>query len=165
MTTSKPPTADPNALLDPLVLERMLLAVDPVDPSPDRAEGLRARVLSIARPTALAPGAPTSDAPLVTIRAGEGDWLLRAPGVEMKVLHETPQSRSVLFRLSPGGVLPPHGHIGEEECIVLSGSIHIGSQLVSEGDFHLASAGTDHRPITTTTGALLYVRNGREARA
>jgi len=165
MTTNKTPIQDSDAVLDPLVLEAMLLAVDPVETAPDMAERLRARVLSIARPTALPAGEPTSDAPLVTIRANEGDWLQRAPGVEMKVLHETPRSRSVLFRLAPGGVLPPHGHIDEEECIVMSGSVQIGDRLLSEGDFHLAGGGTDHTPITTSTGALLYVRNGREARA
>lgn len=70
----------------------------------------------------------------------------------------------MLFRLAPGGVLPPHGHTGEEECIVLSGSVNLGDQVVHEGDFHLAGAGTDHTLITTSTGALLFVRNGREAR-
>lgn len=164
MTTPKKTRPDPNSMLDPLVLEAMLLAIDPVEPAPDRSDTLRSRALSIARPAVLPPGAPSSDAPLVTIRAGEGDWLQRAPGVEMKVLHETPHSRSVLFRLAPGGVLPPHGHLGEEECVVLSGSVNIDGQLVREGDFHLASAGTEHTPITTETGALLYVRNGREAR-
>lgn len=151
-------------MLDPLALEEMLLAVDPVDPPSDIAGRLRDRVLAIARPVGLPPGAPTSNAPLVTVHAGEGAWLQRGQGVEMKVLHETPQSRSVLFRLAPGGVLPPHGHIGEEECVVLSGSIEIGGQLIEAGDYHLACSGTDHAPITTSTGALLFVRNGREMR-
>lgn len=151
------------AEVDPIGDPQSLLAVDPVTPSADRSSALRDRVLAITRPVFVAPGAPLSNEPPVTIRTDEGRWLRRGPGVEIKILHESAHSSSVLYRLAPGGILPPHGHIGEEECIVLSGSATIGDQLVQAGDFHLAGAGTDHTAITSITGALLFVRNGHEA--
>ena len=61
MTTPKNAHPDSNAVLDPLVLEAMLLAIDPVESSPDRADRLCDRVMAIARPTAMPPGTPTSD--------------------------------------------------------------------------------------------------------
>ena len=161
MKTNKPTPTDHDTMVDPLVLEALLLEVEPVEPPADRAMALRDRVLAIARPPLTTAVTPP---PLVTLRADEGEWIPIAPGVDMKILHDTPQSRSVLYRLAPGGALPAHRHRSEEECIVLSGDASLGDHHVREGDFHLAPGGTHHGVVRSVSGVVLFVRHAREAR-
>ncbi len=62
-----------------------------------------------------------------------------------------------MFRLQPGSVVVAHGHTQEEECLVLEGEIEIGGHVLRKGDLHIARPGACHAPITTRTGALLWV--------
>lgn len=64
-----------------------------------------------------------------------------------------------MLRLAPGAVVRGHLHPADEECVVLEGSLRIGSDLVlGQGDYHVAASGSVHEDVTTETGALLYIR-------
>jgi quercetin dioxygenase-like cupin family protein len=66
---------------------------------------------------------------------------------------------SYLLRLAPGASLPPHRHALDEECLVLEGTLRVGSHTeVHAGGFHLAHRGALHPTVSTVTGATIYLR-------
>lgn len=95
-----------------------------------------------------------------TLRAGEGAWIEIYPLVEVRELRRDDRSgtHTSLIRLRPGGMVPPHRHRCEEECIVLKGECRIGTHMLVAGDLHIAAAGSWHETLTTRTGALVLVR-------
>ena len=94
-----------------------------------------------------------------TVRAAEGDWRTVGPGIERKLLWSSGSMDSWMLRLAPGASVPGHLHSTDEECVVLEGSLRIGTDLVlRQGDFHVAASGSMHEEVTTETGALLYLR-------
>lgn len=139
------------SMLPPALTEALLLGVAPAMPATDRAQTLRAKVLAAVQQSAIGQ--------LRTVRAQEGTWQPIAPLVDMKLLHDDGVSRSVLIRLQAGGRLPPHDHLGDEECIVLEGEGYIGDIFLRAGDFHLAPKGMRHGETYTATGALLFIRS------
>lgn len=139
------------SIRDTEILDALLVGLEPVAPSRERALLLRERVLSVAR----VDGAVDDK---VTIHADAGKWRSILPKVSMKMLHATAQSRSFLLRLEPGGSLPPHDHPGDEECMVLEGEVFLGAVHATAGAFHLAPRGTRHGEIRSPAGALLYLR-------
>jgi quercetin dioxygenase-like cupin family protein len=95
----------------------------------------------------------------LTVRRGAEGWQSLLPGIRCKVLYEQAGALSYLLELAPGAVLPAHRHAQDEECLVLRGQLRIGDQLVvEEGDFHVGRAGVLHAPISSDTGALLFLR-------
>lgn len=94
----------------------------------------------------------------VTVRAGEGEWLDYAPGVQLKPLWRDAGDESFLLRLRPGASIAGHPHPRDEECLMLEGEAFIGDILLRAGEFQLAPAGTRHRDLTSDVGALLWVR-------
>lgn len=95
----------------------------------------------------------------LTIALGDRQWTPFLSGVKIKVLREHDGVLSYLLRLEPGATIPPHRHPRDEECVVLDGSIRVGSQDVMEpGSYHLAHAGALHASISTTTGATIFLR-------
>ena len=42
--------------------------------------------------------------------------------------------------------------------MVLEGEVRIGTMTVRQGAYHLAPAGVPHEPISSETGALLFLR-------
>lgn len=95
----------------------------------------------------------------VTVHASEHAWHALQEGVTIKVLHEAHGVMSYLLRLAAGAVLPAHRHPIDEECVVLEGSVRIGTQLVvTAGGLHLAHKDALHAPITTDEGATLFLR-------
>lgn len=95
-----------------------------------------------------------------TIRADQGDWRPLADGVVMKSLFIDHDAgwHSFLLRLAPGAQLSGHGHKQPEECYVISGDMQIGPMRLTVGDYHLAEAGTEHPAISSSGGALIFVR-------
>lgn len=137
----------------PAELARTLAeAVKPVAPPNARASELKARVMSRIH------GKKSFD--LMTIRAGEGEWISLLPGVEKKILGESSdgQIQSYLLRMAPGTSLPAHQHLEDEECLMLEGEAMIGDIHLSAGDYHFARKGSKHGLITTQTGALAFLR-------
>lgn len=93
-----------------------------------------------------------------TVRASELEWETVAPGIERKLIHAAGAGYPSFWRLAPDTFVPTHFHDKDEECLVLEGSVRIDDLLLHAGDFHLAHKGTSHQTVTTTTGAVLYVR-------
>lgn len=98
-----------------------------------------------------------------TVRATDTSWEELAPGVLRKLLFETAEAVSSMVRLAPGAVVPGHAHLIDEECIVLEGTLRIGSDLLLlPGDFHVGRRGVPHADASTDTGALVYLRSARQ---
>ncbi|KFN41057.1 cupin domain-containing protein [Arenimonas oryziterrae] len=97
-------------------------------------------------------------APINVIRRDEGEWRDLLPGVQIKTLRRDAQTQTTLWRVQPGGRVPPHVHAHEEECLVLEGRIvHDGVSYFS-GDYLLARAGESHRVFEAPEGALFLIR-------
>jgi quercetin dioxygenase-like cupin family protein len=97
----------------------------------------------------------------VTIRASDSSgWQVVDDKVSLKVLREDREhgNRTVLIRMAPGAIIVAHRHSQEEECLVLEGSIEIGTHVLHRGDMHIAQPGAAHAPITSRAGALLMIR-------
>lgn len=128
----------------------LLDALAPVALAPARNVALRARVLAIA-----APPEP------VIVRAGERPWLAFLPGVKLQPLRVDREqcTQTSLWRLDAGATIPPHDHTGEEECLVLEGSVDFEGQLYVAGDFLLAPPGLHHTEFVSPGGAVLMIRS------
>lgn len=136
-----------------LAIETEQALFDALKPAPmpaERAAMLKARVLSRAK------AAPTPQ--LDTIHSADGKWKPFLPKVAIKVLRREAGIQTYLLRLEPGGVLLPHEHTEDEECMVLEGEVRIGDVVASQGDYHLAPKGADHGTIVSDQGALLFLR-------
>ena len=95
----------------------------------------------------------------LTLPANDQGWQPWLPGVAMKVLHEDAGVLSYLLRLEPGAQLPAHRHPMDEECVVLQGSLQVGSRtVVGPGGYHRARRGALHATITSRGGALIFLR-------
>lgn len=107
-------------------------------------------------PLRAATAAPT---PLMTLRAGEGEWREIAKGMQVKELFVDSQNGTVttLVRMQPGASIPSHEHSGIEQCYVIEGDFHAASQSLGPGDFHCAQPGSVHEPVYTVGGALVLI--------
>jgi anti-sigma factor ChrR (cupin superfamily) len=134
--------------LDPEMLAALLQAITPVTPPP----GLRAKVLGRVH------GAEHRD-DVLTLTTQVG-WCELFPGVEVKRLFVDAQAgtKSFLLRAQAGINLPPHGHHGREECLVLAGEFTMGDLTLRAGDYHVAPEGSEHPMAVTHTGVTVYLR-------
>ncbi|HET7844825.1 MAG TPA: cupin domain-containing protein [Xanthomonadales bacterium] len=128
----------------------LLEALAPVAIAPARSAALRARVLAAA-------AAPEP----VIVRAGEHPWLAFLPGVKLKPLRvdRGARTQTSLWRLEAGATIPPHDHAGEEECLVLEGSVDFDGKLYVAGDYLLAPPGLHHTEFVSPAGAVLMIRS------
>lgn len=118
--------------------------------APGRARALRGRLLA---------RIADDDRSHLTVGAGDGDWQPFGPGVRIKVLHERDGVLSYLLRLEPGASLPPHRHPQDEECVVLEGTLRVGTTIaLGAGGWHLAHRGALHAALHTDTGATIFLR-------
>jgi quercetin dioxygenase-like cupin family protein len=124
----------------------------PAELGTQQRERLRRRVLEQAR--------QQSPEGTRTLRADEGAWIEIAPFVEVRELRrdEASGTHTSLMRMRPGGVVPAHRHVREEEFIVLEGECQIGTHQLVAGDVHIAAAGSWHEPVTTRSGVLVLLR-------
>ena len=131
----------------------------PVELAAATRTALRGRVLERARATA-----PEGTR---TVRADAGAWAALDAHVQIRVLSRNAATRTqtVLMRVAAGGRYPGHRHTQEEEFIVLEGECHIGAHRLGVGDVHIASPGSWHDDITTSTGVLVMVRGEDRAPA
>lgn len=81
------------------------------------------------------------------------------PGISIRLLHRNNQARkfTALLKLEPGARYPSHHHDGEEECLVLEGSLMVGDHRMEAGDYQHCEAHSDHVEQWSETGALLYL--------
>lgn len=100
-----------------------------------------------------------ADATHLTIAGDDGGWQPFLDGVQIKVLREQAAVLSYLLRLEPGASLPSHRHPQDEECIVIEGSLRVGTRpAFGPGSYHLAHGGALHPTISTETGATIFLR-------
>ena len=93
---------------------------------------------------------------LYSLRANEGTWGPGpVPGTRIKLLSmdRARNSATLLMRVDPGAMYPPHHHSGGEDCYVISGEILVAGERLRAGDFHRAEPGSDHGVLSSETGA------------
>jgi len=96
---------------------------------------------------------------LLTVRAGHGVWQALKTGIRVKPLWDGGlQGHSVLIEFAPGASLIAHRHNCLEEGIVLHGDLQMGDLRLGPLDYHAAPAGSRHGGISSTNGALAYLR-------
>ena len=95
-----------------------------------------------------------------TVRPAEMAWEPFAAGIQRKLLHADAKAgvQVVLYKVAPGTSFAAHGHLINEECLVLDGEIEVDGVVARSGDLHIAFANTRHGVLTSRTGALLYAR-------
>ena len=95
-----------------------------------------------------------------TVRPTHLSWEPFAAGIQRKLLHTDAESavQIVLYKVAPGTSFAAHGHLINEECLVLDGEIEVDGVVARSGDLHIALANTRHGVLTSRSGALLYVR-------
>ncbi len=95
---------------------------------------------------------------------GDGEWWSFAENVDVKSLFidEKENTESFLLRIKPGGLVEPHFHDGfNDECMVIEGVIMVGETRFGPGDFHVAKKGSEHPPLYSHEGGILFVRSER----
>lgn len=97
--------------------------------------------------------------PTRTVRADEGEWVERAPGIWKKLLSEDASTgRTVyLLRCEPGSSIPAHRHERAEYVFVIEGSFEVDGTTVRAGDFQASTAGSLHGEIRISEGCLVLV--------
>lgn len=87
-------------------------------------------------------------------RAAEPDWEDAAPGLSYKVLARDVENErvSMLVRLAPGAVYPPHSHAGVEELYLLDGELFIDDRKLFPGDYNRAEFGTGDQHVWSERG-------------
>ncbi len=67
------------------------------------------------------------------------------PGIEMKILYSDDDGRSaILFKMSPGAVVPFHKHQDIEMTYMLEGTLEDDEGVVGPGDFVWRPGGNRH---------------------
>jgi hypothetical protein len=135
----------------------LALTFEPLSPPPDVEARILQRLLGRIAQAPVAEDDATS--PALTLRVGEGSWMAMAPAVDYKVLHEVGEQVSMLVRMQAGACMPPHDHVGTEECYVISGDIWLSGVHLLAGDFQLADQRMSHHDIRSDTGCLLHIRS------
>lgn len=97
--------------------------------------------------------------PVFSLHADEGEWVEIGAGLTAKTLFVDPQRGTVtsLVKMAPGGSLPPHRHLGDEQFYVLEGDCSVHGTLLGPGGFHRAAAGSVHESTYTTGGTTLLL--------
>lgn len=130
------------------LLEEISNAIEGLSkPSPQ----LRERIMAIAGTS------PISQ----VIRASEGIWMDSPfPGIRFKLLFQDPDTKkmTVLGRIAAGSRMPPHRHIGLEECLVLEGNLWTDGEFLEAGDYIVTQDQTVHTDTWSPDGALVMLK-------
>lgn len=118
---------------------------DDIKPSAGTREAVARRISSEAGREIRLPATRGSDAP---------DWEQVSPGIWCQLLarDEERERVSMLVRLAPGVVYPPHTHVGVEELHLLDGELWIDERKLFAGDFNRAEPGTSDQLVWSETG-------------
>jgi anti-sigma factor ChrR (cupin superfamily) len=137
-------------VIEPALQDVLLAALTGPAPAPRRLAKLRARVLQAA-----------GQSPVAIYKLEEDAFKPLFPGVRIRPLRMDPvaNTQTSLWRLEPGAVIPPHDHVGEEECLIMEGSIVWNDREYTPGDFLLARPGAHHEPFVSPNGGLLMIRS------
>lgn len=139
------------------IMAVMLEASVPVDPGPDAAKRMKARLFD-----RIHEDTTESAANLVTVSNESGEWIETSPGNSIKILRTDKETMSMLVHLQPGTTFPKHYHPADEETYVVEGETWFGDIHLVAGDYHLAPKGTTHGEVRTETGCVLLIRKASE---
>lgn len=148
MSTPRTPDDDAIATLQQLLTD----ALKPVTLDEARSDALRNRLLARAKASRAAVACHT------VVRADGDGWARVVDGVRARLLNEGASTRSVLVEFDPGTSLPMHRHHEHEQCLVLRGDLQMDDLDIRAGDYHEAPAGSRHGRVSSTGGALIYLR-------
>ena len=134
-------------------LDSVAHSVPQIEPPPD----LKRRVLRRVLPQ---PQATVSPVPpgLRFLPGDDQGWKpLPVPGAFIKLLSlQADRGYAVLLgKLDPGTRYPAHINAGPEDFFILTGDLHVGSQVLGAGDFHHADAGSQHTENFSVNGCTL----------
>jgi len=107
--------------------------------------------------------AADADVPIVEADTPEA-WLDFAPGIRRRLLWTAGGEASMLYRAEAGAGVPQHGHMRDEECLMVQGELFLDDVLLRPGDYQLAPAGTGHRITETDTGLVIYAHGDLDLR-
>lgn len=93
----------------------------------------------------------------ITVRASAEGWEPLRPGVRLKPLFGVGERVSMLARLDKGASVPTHVHTCAEECMMVQGDLFLGDNLLLEGEYQWAPAGTDHQMLHSDVGCVLFI--------
>jgi quercetin dioxygenase-like cupin family protein len=140
------------------VLESLLMGVAPVKLAAKRGADLKSRILARAAATEAA-AKPKRAPAIITIPASDEGWIEALPKIHIKQVYTDGTAESYLVRLEPGARAPAHDHPGDEECVVLEGSVrYVGGSTLNAGDYEAVLEGAHHTELVSDTGALVYLR-------
>ncbi|MFN0302568.1 MAG: cupin domain-containing protein [Burkholderiales bacterium] len=148
------PTTAAGEPLDRAAIALLIDAVKPIALPEERNAALRARVLGRVRDK----DHRVPEKQFVTVQGTEGGWQPAFPGVDMKLLHDHGDAQSFLLRLAPGASIPMHGHLKDELCVVIEGTVRLNDLHAEAGTFHLARAGSRHDIVSSEEGCVLFLR-------
>jgi quercetin dioxygenase-like cupin family protein len=142
---------------DPDLQAALLQALEPAAPA--GAARIKRRLLARVAADAAPPRGVRA------LRHADG-WQPFLPGAQRKILFDDGETMTSLVRLQAGAALPPHRHDdGDEECVVLEGTLRVNGVSYGPGDFSLARRGSAHLAVSTDSGALFLLRStSRHAR-
>ena len=92
-------------------------------------------------------------------------WKAATPNIHFKVLRNDGITMSWLLKLLPGTTLPAHVHDdGDEESLVMEGSLRLDGKMLYPGDYTVARQGSGHRDIYSEHGCVVFLtsRNSSE---
>ena len=95
------------------------------------------------------------DAPC-TVRDADTGWPEFAPGIRRRVLWQRDGLAALLYHARAGAAVPMHTHGHDEECLMVQGELFLDDELLQQGDYQIAPAGTGHRITATDTGVVIY---------
>src|SRR5260221_3768992 len=130
-------------LLDEIVAETIV----PVAPPPS----VTSRLMSLVRDI------PQNSR---TVRSHEGHWTqtpMRGVKVKLLTIDNSRGTATILMDLAAGATLPEHGHHGDEQTFVLSGSCRIGGVSLEKGDFHHIGGDARHGRVVSDGGCVLLL--------
>jgi hypothetical protein len=64
-----------------------------------------------------------------------------------------------------GASVVAHGHMLEEECMMLAGEAFIGDTLLRSGEYQLAPQGSRHGEVSSDVGAVFFVNGSLDPAA
>jgi anti-sigma factor ChrR (cupin superfamily) len=123
------------------------------------SDEVRTRILAHAASSSAGPPPSIAQTAFQFIRRDEGWQAHSLPGIRLKILSvdEATGVATLLVMADPGTTYPAHHHSGPEGCYVLEGEVHVAGEVIGPGDFHLATANSDHEPLYTPTGATVLL--------
>jgi anti-sigma factor ChrR (cupin superfamily) len=119
--------------------------IDDIRPSAATREAVARRISSEAGREIRLPARRTSSGP---------EWEQVSPGIWCQLLARDQERErvSMLVRLAPGVVYPPHTHAGVEELHLLDGELWIDERKLFAGDINRAEPGTSDQLVWSETG-------------